>query len=266
MNEDFEPLVKFEFEHGVGYIQFNRPDTFNSLTLDIARAFCDICLALAEIPDLRVVVISGVGDAFMAGIDLAWLDGYLPAGAESIMSEVLTEFHAAVRSLRELPIPVIAAVQGAVGGSGFGLTMVCDLVIASDDAKFCLTYAKIAGCLDSGSSWSLLRIVGARKAMELALLGPTIGAKEALRLGIITKVVPRDELYDEVCRLAYMLALGPTNAYGCIKWQFQAPSVTEFAAQLDAEKAIVSMCAGTADFTEGVKAFNEKRQPIFIGK
>ncbi|MES2256996.1 MAG: enoyl-CoA hydratase-related protein [Pseudomonadota bacterium] len=262
MSDQNAPLL-FSVEAGVARLHFNRPAVLNAIDVPMAEALHAACRRLQHWPGLRVVVLSGEGRAFMAGGDLASFHDSL-ADAPATAGHMITPLHAALLILTELPQPVIACLHGAIAGAGVSIALACDLAIAADDARFSIAYARIGASLDAGCSWSLPRIVGLRKAMELSLLATTIDAGEALRLGLVNCVVPPAQLADEVAMLVRRLVVGPTAAYGRIKRLLRMHQ-GRLAEHLEAERT--AFCAGAADhdFREGVLAFFDKRAANFIG-
>jgi 2-(1,2-epoxy-1,2-dihydrophenyl)acetyl-CoA isomerase len=187
------------------------------------------------------------------------------ADAPALVSDLLGLINPAVLLLAELAQPVLASVHGAVAGGGVAIALAADLAIAADDSQFNLAYARIGGTPDCGSSWMLPRVVGLRRALELAMLCDTYDAAEALRLGLVNRVVPRAALEAETEALARRLASGPTLAYGRAKRLLRAAFDATLPQQLDAERAAFVESTRTADFVEGVNAFVEKRPPRFSG-
>jgi len=248
-------------EGSVAHLRFNRPDAMNAIDIPMAQAFLTACRAIAEDPLVRAVWISGSGRAFMAGGDIATMRHDPPA----ISRELIDGMHGGLRLLAQLRAPVVASVHGAVAGGGFGLMLCCDLVIAAEATRFCVAYPLIGASCDCSTSWALPRLVGMRKALELALLADTFDAMEALRLGLVNRVVPQTELHVNAERTVQRLAAGPTLAYGHLKRLIRISLDNDLSAQLDAEAAGFQACAGTGDFAEGVAAFLDKRTPHFTG-
>ncbi|GGF45720.1 enoyl-CoA hydratase [Azorhizobium oxalatiphilum] len=260
---DADPVL-LDVTGGIARIRFNRPHVLNALDEHAILAFKRAADTVAGQPGVRVVVLSGAGRAFLAGGDVA---RFHAAGedAPNVVASLIGPFHEAILTLSKLKAPVIASVQGAVAGGGLSVALAADLLIAADDAKFSMAYSRIATSPDGGGTWHLPRIVGLRKAMELALLSENIDAQEALRLGIANKVVPLDQLADVTDKIAGALAAGPTAAYGRIKALLRASSTNSLAEQLQAEKESFVASAGTRDFAEGAAAFVGKRAPRFEG-
>ncbi len=248
----------------VAEIRFNRPQVLNAFNLEAGRQFLSCCERLASDKGARAVILRGEGTSFMAGGDLAQFRD--AADRPAFTREILEPLNSALLILDELPIPVIAAVQGAAAGAGASIALAADFVIAAEDAKFILAYARVGTSLDAGSTWNLPRLVGVRRAMELALLAEPVGAAQALAMGLITRVVPPAKLVEEAAALARRLAAGPTVAYSRIKRLLRDSSTQEYAVQLRAELEAFAVCSATADFAEGLAAFFEKRSAIFRGK
>jgi 2-(1,2-epoxy-1,2-dihydrophenyl)acetyl-CoA isomerase len=249
-------------EAGVAHIRFNRPRALNAIDVPTAHAFLRACQQIAEDAAVRAVLLTGEGRAFMAGGDIAAMQADLVATADALIAGM----HGGIRILAGLAAPVVACVHGAVAGGGLGLALGCDLVLAAEDTKFSVAYPLIGASADCSTSWSLPRLVGLHKAMELALLSDAFTAAEALRLGIVNRVVPSASLAAEAAALTQRLANGPTQAYGRLKSLLRASLANGLDAQLDAEAAGFRACAGTADFREGTTAFLEKRNARFSGR
>lgn len=246
----------------VARIVFNRPKVLNALDAAAAQGFLDACRSVAADPANRVVVIAGEGRAFMAGGDISAFVGP-PDEVTARVRSLIGPLHEGLEILAALPRPVIASLQGAVAGAGMSVALATDLAIAADNTVFTLAYARLGTSPDGSSSWSLPRLVGLRKAMEIALLSDTYDAAEALRLGLVNRVVPAASLAEETERLARRLAEGPTFAYGRIKALLRGSLDASLRDQLAAEGDAFCACVRTADFAEGVAAFLAKRPPEF---
>lgn len=255
------PLI-FRRDEGVAHIRFNRPEVLNAIDVAEADAFLAACRNVAADPGVRVVVLSGEGRAFMAGGDLAAMRQSPAATADALIQRM----HEGIRLLAALPAPVLASLHGVVAGGGLGLALACDLAIAAEGTRFNLAYVNVGTSCDCSSSWALPRLVGLRRALEIALLGETFDAAEALRLGLVNRVVPAQALAAETDRLARKLAAGPPVAMGKLKQLMRASFDRDLADQLDAEAASFRHCAGTRDFTEALDAFFEKRPARFEGR
>lgn len=259
------PPVLLAVEDAIARITFNRPGVLNALDEASILALKAVADRLSDMPHVRAVVVAGEGRAFLAGGDVS---RFHAAGEEApdLVDGLIQPFHQAILTLAALNAPVIASVQGAAAGGGLSLALACDLCIAADDARFNMAYARIGTSPDGGGTFHLPRLVGLRRAMELALLSTDIGAQEALALGLVNKVVPAADLKTETDALARRIASGPTLAFGRIKRLLRASFSHSLTEQLAAEREAFVGSAGTADFREGVAAFVEKRKADFKGR
>ena len=180
-------------------------------------------------------------------------------------SDVTHDLHDGIMAIRRMPKPVVASVHGAAAGAGFSLAMACDLVIAAEDAVFTLAYSVIGASPDGSSTYSLPRLIGYHRAMELMLLSDRFGVERAQELGLVNFSVAEDELESETRKLSQRLASGPTFAYGKAKALLGKSLERGIGDQLDAESQHIMECSRTTDFAEGITAFLEKRKPTFIG-
>ena len=249
-------------EGGLVHLRLNRPEALNTLNVPLARALAAAAGALATDPDVRAVVLSGVGRGFCAGGDLA----QMKADPVPVARELIEALHEAIVHLNALRAPVLASVHGVVAGAGVSLLLACDLAIAAEGTRFNLAYVNVGASCDGGSSWSLPRVVGLRKAFEIALLGETLDATEALRLGLVNRVVPAAELEAQTLRLAQQLACGPTRALGEMKQLLRGSQQASLREQLGAEAAAFLRCAATQDFRGALDAFLAKRPARFAGR
>lgn len=247
---------------GIANLTFNRPLAMNALDIPSALAFLRACRSIAADPQVRVVVIRGEGRAFGAGGDLAALQH----GAGDAALTLIEPMHEAVKLLAALDAPVIASLHGVVAGGSLSLALACDLAIAAEGTRFNMAYANVAASSDVGGSWSLPRMVGLRNALQIALLSDTFDATEALRLGMVNRVVPADRLQEETQALAMRLAAGPTLAYGRMKRLMRESFDNDFATQLDAERDEFRGSTDTRDFKEALEAFFAKRPAVFVGQ
>lgn len=263
MASDEQPVL-LRKDGAVSHIRFNRPHVLNALNAECAYALLAVCKSVAEDKGNRAVVISGEGRAFMSGGDIGSFSKGV-TGNTGFFRELIGVFHEALEILATLPRPVIASLNGAVAGAGLSVAMITDLAIAADDAMFTLAYSRLGTSPDGSSSWSLPRIVGVRKALEIALLSDVFDAREAQRLGIVNKVVPAASLAEETEKLARRLAEGPTFAYGQIKQLIRQSHLHALHDQLAKEGDAFVRCSQTKDFSEGVAAFVAKRAAKFEG-
>lgn len=256
--------ILLEVDSGLAVLRLNRPSVLNAIDVAMAEAFRAAIDRVAEADDVRALLLLGNGAGFCAGGDVAQFGPGADHG--KIAGDTMQHFHPAILRLASLPLPTVAAVHGAVAGAGFALVLACDFAIAAETARFSLAYSRIGGTLDGASSWMLPRLLGVRKAKELALLSERLDAAEAARLGLVNQTVPEAELEAEGHALAQRLAEGPTVAYANIKALIDGAFAAPLARQLDAEREAFVEAAGTADFREGLSAFFDRREPRFLGK
>ena len=246
-------------------ITLNRPGKLNALDGALMADLDRVTREVAADDGVRAVLLRGAGRAFMAGGDVAYFNAHL-ATLATRFQEMGHGFHASIKRLRTMPKPVLACVHGAVAGGGLSVMLACDVAIASRDALFSLAYANIGTSPDGGSSFTLPRIVGLRKALELAFLGERIDADSACSLGLVNWVVEPAELEERAAAILGRLAAGPTFAYARTKALFNETWERPMDAQLEAELAAFGRCIPTHDFAEGTAAFVAKRRPEFKGR
>jgi len=247
------PLVTCHIGEGIAHIRLDRPERLNVLDLEMAEDF-EIAVngALAD-PDVRVIVITGNGKSFCAGGDLASFHAAADKGAAIV--DLLAPLNRAILKLAEAPKPVIGGVQGAVAGGGMSLALGFDLLLAAEDTRFNLAYVNIGGVPDCGGSWFLPRLVGLRRALEIALLAESIDAPEAKALGLVNRVVPHGQLEDAVLRLARRLADGPVLALAHTKALLRSSFERGLTGQLEHEAEAFAQCAADPAFDAALSAF-----------
>lgn len=258
----------FEKEEGIATLTLNLPERFNALSVGIREALLRAVEDVAADDDTRVLIITGAGRAFCSGADVRGLAGQTEIRSGEVGRRgILGPLSLPVLRLSQLEKPVIAAVNGVAAGAGFGLAMACDIRIASETARFISVFVRRGLPVEWGLSHFLPRAVGTAKALEIMWTGETIDAGEAERLGIVSKVVPADDLMKETKALAAKLAKGPPIAIELIKRVVYAGlQSNNLAAQLGYETYAAGVCVRTEDFGEGVKSFLEKREAIFKGR
>jgi 2-(1,2-epoxy-1,2-dihydrophenyl)acetyl-CoA isomerase len=261
-------------EDGVLWLTLNRPERKNSVSPELRdELLAELEEARAD-EEVRCVVITGTGDAFCAGVDLG--RSKVTEGASkgdssrpdlrAIRDAMKRGFQRVVRAIWELDKPVVAAVNGVAAGGGAQLALFCDLVIASEDARFIEIFVRRGLAVDSGGGWLLPRLIGLAKAKELVFFGDAVSAPDALAAGLINKVVPRAELEAVAKEWAERLARGPTRSIGASKALLNRALETDLTTGLDEEATAQALVSQTHDFTEGVRAFMEKRDPDFKGR
>lgn len=246
----------------IATLTFNRPAALNALDVPTAQAFLAAVRGLAADASVRAVVMRGAGKAFVAGGDLPTLRADPAQGA----ADLLTPLNEAVLLLHRMNAPLIAQVHGAAAGGGLSLMLHADFVLAAEGTRFNLAYINLGTSCDVGASWFLPRLVGLRKALEIALLGETLDAQEALQAGLLNRVLPAGELDAAVQALAQRLAAGPTVAYGHMRRLMRDGFQHDLAAQLAAEASAFDHCARTADLPAGIAAFLDKQPVRFQGR
>ena len=251
---------------GIATLTLNRPESLNSLDLAMMDALITNAVALSGDDSVRCIVIRGAGRHFMAGGDIRTFAANLaapPAQRREEFARIVQRVHTAIETIYRMPHPVVAAVHGAVAGFGLSLMCACDLAVAAESSYFTSAYRHIGLTPDGGATFALPRIVGLKKAMEIVLLGERFGADEALRLGLINRVVPEAELAAAVEKLAAALASAPALALRNGKRLINQSLTTSLSMQLDAEAKSFGACSATPDFVEGITAFLDKRTPRF---
>jgi 2-(1,2-epoxy-1,2-dihydrophenyl)acetyl-CoA isomerase len=263
------PSVVVKRHEGVVEITLNRPEILNAVNYETITALAAAVAEAAEDPAARAVLLRGAGTHFCAGGDItmfAELIGLPPAERQKALYRIVDALHPLLIRMRHMSKPIVAAVQGAAAGVGLSFVLAADLALAAEDAVFTSGYIHLGTSPDGGMTATLPHIVGIKHAAELMLLADRFDAQRALALGLVNRVVPADALASEATALAARLASGPTHAYGRTKALLQASVGDSFDAQLRRETEAFAACAGTEDFAEGVRAFLEKRRPVFTGK
>jgi 2-(1,2-epoxy-1,2-dihydrophenyl)acetyl-CoA isomerase len=243
-------------------VTMNRPRTLNVLDEAMADALLAAFAGLQEDASIRAVILRGAGRSFMAGGDLARFRADLDR-APATAGRLIDAFHALLRVIKAMPQPVVAAVQGPVAGGGIALAFACDLVVSADDATFLSAYTKLGASPDGGTTSSLTRLLGPRRALEFVLFNDTIDAATALGLGLVNKVAPAGELDSAAQAMAARIVQGSAGANAAAKRLIQSAGLLSFEEQLEREKASFIACAGAPDFREGILAFFEKRRARF---
>ncbi|MFD8494355.1 enoyl-CoA hydratase-related protein [Amycolatopsis sp. NPDC059657] len=251
---------------GVRTLTLNRPKAYNSMTVELKELLLAALREAAEDPEVRAVVITGAGKAFCAGQDLKEHVGLLQANDPAPLHTVKEHYNPIVKTIVGMAKPVIAAINGPAAGAGAAFAYASDLRIAATSANFLMAFANVGLGPDSGASWTLQRLIGLGRAAELMLLARTVDSAEALTLGLVSEVVPDEELAARAQAVAARLAAGPTVAYAKIKGVLATAAESTLDEALAAEDAAQSALGATADHAEAVEAFVTKRRPTFQGK
>jgi 2-(1,2-epoxy-1,2-dihydrophenyl)acetyl-CoA isomerase len=259
--------VTYSLTDGIATITLDRADAMNSLDVATKVALRDAVTAAADDPSVRCVVLTGTGRAFCVGQDLKeHIEILRSESSDALFRTVPEHYNPIVTAVATMPKPVIAAVNGVAAGAGASLAFACDFRILADTAGFNLAFTGVALSCDTGASWTLPRLVGQAKAMELLYFPRTIKADEALDLGLATKVVPAGELVDEVTQLAAHLAEGPTVAFGAIRRSVAHSAGHGFEESVAFEAEMMALTGATRDHEAAVAAFVAKEKPTFEGR
>ncbi|WP_311222153.1 MULTISPECIES: enoyl-CoA hydratase-related protein [unclassified Acidovorax] len=254
--------LQFDRTGAIATLRFNRPDALNAVDVPMACALRDAARSIAADPSVRAVVLCGAGKGFMAGGDLGTLRADPAQGA----ADLLGPLNEAVTLLSSIDTPVIAQVHGVAAGAGMSLMLLADFILMAEGTRLNLAYINLGTSCDVGASWTLPRQVGLRHALEIALLGDTLTADDALRLGLVNRVLPAAELEGAVQQLAERLAAGPTVALGHMRRLMRTSFDRDLTEQLAAETRAFQACARTADLPAGIEAFFAKAKPQFQGR
>jgi 2-(1,2-epoxy-1,2-dihydrophenyl)acetyl-CoA isomerase len=253
--------ITLETKDGVATLTLNRPDAYNAFNDAMSEEMVDALGQAARDDGVRALLLTGAGKAFCSGQDLKSIEPGRSLGdvLEKVWNPVL-------RRLWDLEKPVVAAVNGIAAGAGASLALACDLRIASEKATLAVVFTKVGVVPDSGITWTLPRLVGLGKALELAYLADPVDAATAERLGLVNRVVPADNLLDEAGGLTRRLAEGPTLAYALTKRAMRRAATSTFPEALEYEGLLQEIAGRSADYGEGVNAFVEKRPARFQGR
>lgn len=249
-------------EGGVAWLTLNRPDAANSIDAPMARAFRAAVEMLDADDDVHVLVLRGAGKMFCAGGDLTTFAAQ-GDGAAKYVEGLIHDLHVGLEQLASFHAPIVAMVHGAAAGAGLGLAMAADIVLAEAGSRFVMAYTRAGLTPDGGTSWMLPRLVGMRRALELTLTNRTLTAEEALALGLVTEVTSETALAGRARAIALELAAGPTAAYATARRLIRTASENDYAVHLGQEARSIVESFSTADGLEGVRAFRERRAPVF---
>ncbi len=246
-------------------LTLNRPEALNALTVDLKEALRDTLAALETDRTCRAIVLAGAGTAFCVGQDLREHAAQLESG-HTDLDTVRVHYNPIAQRLASMPKPVVAAVRGMAAGAGASLALLADFRIGGPKTRFLMAFANVGLAGDSGVSWSLPRIVGHSRAVELLMLAEPVSAEEAHRIGMLSRLLDDDEqVVPAAQELAARLAAGPTVAYGAIKRELFIGDAGTLSDALAAEAQAQAICGGTADHQAAVASFLAKQKPVFEG-
>lgn len=251
-----------ENNNGVATITLNRPESLNAFVPEMNKEVLEAFRDGERDPGVRCFVVTGAGRAFCAGQDLK---GRTPEKKGSLGASLREKYNPIIRQIRQTEKIVIAAVNGVAAGAGCNLALACDLRVASEEAKFVQSFVRVGLAPDSGGSFILPRLVGLSKAMELLLLGETVDAREAQRIGLVAKVFPANEFPAAAKAIAERVARAP-RGIGLIKRAVNHANLSHLESDLEYEACLQEIAGRSSDYDEGVSAFLEKRAPVFMGK
>ncbi|MDE3236128.1 MAG: enoyl-CoA hydratase/isomerase family protein [Bacteroidota bacterium] len=255
--------ILLEVNDNIAFITLNRPEKLNAFNREMALLLQNKLDECASSHAIRCVLIKGAGKAFCAGQDLAEVTDPNGPGMEKILSE---HYNPIITRIRNMPKPVIAAVNGVAAGAGANIALACDIVVAIETASFIQAFSKIGLIPDSGGTFFLPRLIGFQRASALMMLGESITAKEAAQMGMLYKVFSTDLFEEESENIAKTVAQMPTTALAYIKHALNYSASNNLEQQLQLEDEYQQKAALTHDFKEGVEAFIQKRKPLFTGK
>lgn len=263
---DYE-TIQYRKSDGLVTITLNRPNVLNAVNEKMGQELQQALREAERDDDVRCLIITGSGRAFSAGEDIQDLRGQYERGENPKLGErLLQKYNPIIRRIRRMEKPVIAAVNGVAAGAGAGIAYSCDLRIASENAKFLQAFIRVGLAPDSGTSYFLPRLAGFSKALELSLTGDELTSKDAERYGLVYKVVPEEMLMSAAQDIATKLAQGPTKAIGLTKRALNKSISADLETVLEYESYLQEIAGATADHIEAVRAFFEKRKPVFKGK
>ena len=256
-------MILFEIKNAIAFITLNRPEKFNAVNREMALLLQKMLDDCASDDNIRAIYLTGNGRAFCAGQDLGEITGENPPSFEVILTE---HYNPIIQKIRTIEKPVLCAVNGVAAGAGANIALSCDVVVACASASFIQAFSKIGLIPDSGGTFMLPRLIGFQKASALMMLGDKINALEAEKMGMIYKVFADADFTEQSIQLAHTISQLPTKALAYTKLALNASLTNSLQQQLQTENDLQYKAAHTLDYTEGVNAFIQKRQPVFKGQ
>jgi len=255
-------FIEVKYHENIAEVSLNRPETYNAFNLEMVSQLADHLLVLAKDAGIKGIVIAGKGKAFCAGGDLKYaVDS--PEGAGSAFHRLAAQFHLAITEIRRMRKAVVAAIHGVAAGGGFSLALACDFRVIEKTARLVQAYTSNGLCIDGGGTFTLPRLVGLARALEIAAFDKPISAEQALEWGMVTKVVEEGKAFEEALAMLRQLAQRSVHSFGWTKKLLTDSFTTSFESQIEMERVGLCECAGHPDGQEGLNAFVEKRKPKY---
>lgn len=254
--------IEFEVRDHIARIVLNRPDAGNAFNSELARELADAAMACDLDPTVKAVLLSARGKIFCAGGDLKAFAGFGDEATKRV-KQLADDLHKAISIFARMDAPLVIAVNGSAAGAGFSLSIAGDIVIVADNAKFTMAYTAVGLSPDGSSTWYLPRLIGLRRAQELAFTNRALSAAEALDWGLVTRIVPAADLEDAAMTLCRQLASGPRAAQATVKKLFLCSHDNGLEAQMEIEGRAIARAAGTPDGVKGVRAFAGGHKAVF---
>ena len=255
-------FIEVKHHENIAEVALNRPETYNAFNLEMVSQLTNHLMTLAKDEGVAGIVIAGKGKAFCAGGDLKFVVES-PDSAGSAFHRLAAQFHLAIVEIRRMPKPVVAAIQGAAAGGGFSLSLACDLRVMEKSARLIQAYTSNGLCIDGGGTFTLPRIVGLARALEIAAFDNPISAEQALQWGMVTQVAEDGKAVEEALSMLRRLAQRSVHSFGWTKKLLTDSFATSFESQIEMERVGLCDCAEHPDGREGLNAFVEKRKPKY---